>query len=220
MSPDRTLLSPVQTESVLDGGAFVHLDATLHGGFTTTDFASAARLVAAIAEAADSMDHHPDVRLGYGTVGIRLHSHDAGGVTARDLALALRCQELAAAQGAERARPAPARYDVAIDSVDADAIRAFWRVGLGYVELDTADGIELVDPRGDGPKVWFQHMEIARTDRNRIHLDVYLPANDADDRVLAVVEAGGVLLTDEHAPDWWVLADVDGNELCVCTTTY
>ena len=220
MSPARAILTPVQTESVLAGGAFVHLDGTLHGGFTTADFASAARLVAAISEASDAANHHPEVSLGYGTVGIRLRSHDAGGVTGRDLALALRCQELADAQGAERARPAPAHYDVAIDSTDADAIRPFWQVGLGYVELDTPDGIELVDPRGQGPKVWFQHMEIVRTDRNRIHLDVYLPASDAEERVQAIVESGGVLLTDEHAPDWWVLADVDGNELCVCTTVY
>ncbi|TFD76211.1 VOC family protein [Cryobacterium fucosi] len=220
MSPASTILTPVQTESVLAGGAFVHLDGTLHGAFRTTDFASAARLVAAISEAADAANHHPEVSLGYGSVGIRLSSHDAGGVTERDLALALRCQELADAQGAERARPAPARYDVAIDSTDADAIRPFWQVGLGYVELDTADGIELVDPRGQGPKVWFQHMEIARTDRNRIHLDVYVPTSDAEERVQAIVEAGGVLLTDEHAPDWWVLADVEGNELCVCTTVH
>jgi 4a-hydroxytetrahydrobiopterin dehydratase len=220
MSPERSILSPVQTESVLDGGAFAHLDGTLHGAFTTTDFASAARLVAAIAAAADAANHHPELSLGYGTVGIRLRSHDAGGVTERDLALALRCQELADAQGAERARPDPARYDVAIDSTDAEGIRAFWRVGLGYVERDTADGITLVDPRGQGPTVWFQHMEIARTDRNRIHLDVYLPTSDAEDRVCAVLEAGGALLTDEHAPDWWVLADVDGNELCVCTAAH
>ncbi len=32
-----------------------------------------------------------------------------------------------------------------------------------------------------------------------------------------VVQAGGRLVTDEFAPDWWVVADADGNELCVCT---
>lgn len=29
--------------------------------------------------------------------------------------------------------------------------------------------------------------------------------------------AGGRLLTDEHAPSFWVLADGEGNEACVCT---
>ena len=34
---------------------------------------------------------------------------------------------------------------------------------------------------------------------------------------LEVVAAGGRLVTDEFAPSWWVLADADGNEACVCT---
>jgi 4a-hydroxytetrahydrobiopterin dehydratase len=29
--------------------------------------------------------------------------------------------------------------------------------------------------------------------------------------------AGGRLVSGEHAPNWWVLADPEGNELCVCT---
>ncbi|MCY7287273.1 MAG: 4a-hydroxytetrahydrobiopterin dehydratase [Cryobacterium sp.] len=220
MKSSGILLTAIQTEAVLAGTAFVHLDRTLYGAFKTADFASAVRLVDAIAEVADASNHHPAVSLSWGSVGIRLSSHDAGGVTERDLALALRIQELADAHAAKPERATPARYDVAIDCTEADAIRAFWQVGLGYVELDGADGTELVDPRGVGPRVWFQQMEIARSDRNRIHLDVYVPTADAEDRVQAIVDAGGLLLTDEHAPDWWVLADVEGNELCVCTTAY
>jgi 4a-hydroxytetrahydrobiopterin dehydratase len=222
MTPTRSILSPTQTEPVLAGGAFVHLDGTLHGGFRTGDFAGAVRLVDRVAEAADAADHHPDVELGYGTVAFRLRSHDAGGVTERDLKLALTIQELAEELGAERTGAMPARYDVAIDCTDALAIRPFWRVGLGYVELaaDSDGDIDLVDPQGHGPRVWFQRMELARTERNRIHLDVYVPTDEAEDRVAAIIEAGGVLLTEEHAPEWWVLADVEGNELCVCTASY
>ena len=220
MKPPGTLLTPIDTEPVLDGGAFVHLDGTLHGSFTTRDFASAVRLVDQGAEAADAMNHHPDVQLGYGRVGFRLSSHDAGGVTDRDLRLALRIQELADAQGADRAPVQPARYDVAIDCTDAAVIRPFWLAGLGYVEVESAGEIELVDPRGHGPRVWFQAMDTARTERSRIHLDVYVPTADAEARVHDIIAAGGDLLTDEHAPDWWVLADPEGNELCVCTTVY
>jgi 4a-hydroxytetrahydrobiopterin dehydratase len=138
-------------------------------------------------------------------------------VTLRDVRLARRIQELAADVGAIPEPANPARYEVAIDSTDADAIRPFWRAGMGYRDAPGDDG-DLIDPQGRGPRVWFQHMEIARTDRNRIHLDVYVPTADAEARVRAIVEAGGTVLTDEHAPDWWVLADVDGNELCVCTS--
>ncbi|MDY7527151.1 MULTISPECIES: VOC family protein [unclassified Cryobacterium] len=224
MSATGSIQSPVQTGPVLAGGPFVHLDGALHASYRTSDFASAVRFLDRVAEAADAAGHHPDVELGYGTVAFRLRSHDLGGVTERDLRLALQIQALANELGAEGTAVTPARYDVAIDCTDADSIRPFWRVGLGYVELP-ADGdgdgdVELVDPRGHGPRVWFQHMEIARTDRNRIHLDVYVPGDDAEERVSAIVEAGGTLLTDEHAPEWWVLADVEGNELCVCTSSY
>jgi 4a-hydroxytetrahydrobiopterin dehydratase len=39
----------------------------------------------------------------------------------------------------------------------------------------------------------------------------------ARERVAAVREVGGTLGSDEHAPSWWVLADGEGNELCVCS---
>ncbi|TFD66198.1 4a-hydroxytetrahydrobiopterin dehydratase [Cryobacterium sp. Hb1] len=220
MNAQAALLAPFVTKKQLAGTAFVHLDGCLHATFRTKDFASALELVNRIGEAAEALNHHPDVRLGYGTVSLVLTSHDAGGVTARDVELAARVQQIADALGAE-ARPVhPTRYDIAIDCTDADAVRPFWRVGLGYTEVTGDDGVELVDPRGLAPKVWFQHMEIARTERNRIHVDVYVPSDDAEDRVAAVLEVGGALLTDEHAPDWWVLVDVEGNELCVCTAAF
>ena len=214
------LLAPFTTKKQLTETAFVHLDGCLHAAFRTTNFTSALELVNRVGEVAEELNHHPDVRLGYGTVALTLTSHDAGGVTARDLELAARVQQIADSLGATTRSEHPTRYDVAIDCTDADALRPFWRVGLGYTEVAGDDGVELIDPRGQGPRVWFQHMEIARTDRNRIHLDVYVPNDDAEDRVQAIVEAGGTLLTDEHAPDWWVLADVEGNELCVCTASF
>ncbi|TFD58746.1 pterin-4-alpha-carbinolamine dehydratase [Cryobacterium suzukii] len=220
MNPQGALLAPFATKKQLAGTAFVHLDGCLHATFGTTDFLSALELVNRVGEAAEALNHHPDVRLGYGSVSLVLTTHDAGGVTARDLELAARVQQIADTLGANAHPTRPTRYDIAIDCTDADAVRPFWQVGLGYTEVTGADGVELVDPRGLAPKVWFQHMEIARTDRNRIHMDVYVPSDDAEDRVAAVLAVGGMLLSDEHAPDWWVLADVEGNELCVCTAAF
>ena len=217
MTRSGVLLAPHDTGKQLQGDAFVHLDGALYAAYTTPDFSSAVDFLGAVAVVAESLDHHPEVRLGYGRISFRLRSHDSGGVTSRDVTLAGRIQELADVLGAQPVHVAPSRYDIAIDCSDADAIRPFWRVGLGYDEAIGADGIELIDPRDVAPRVWFQHMEIARSDRNRIHLDVYVPTDDAEARVEAVIEAGGTLLTDEHAPDWWVLADVEGNELCICT---
>lgn len=51
-------------------------------------FAEAWRFMTVIAEHAEAQDHHPNWYNVYGTVKIRLSSHDAGGVTERDFRLA------------------------------------------------------------------------------------------------------------------------------------
>jgi 4a-hydroxytetrahydrobiopterin dehydratase len=51
--------------------------------------------VTRVAMAAEVLDHHPDLRIVYNTVDIVLSSHDAGGVTDRDFALAKKIDEYA-----------------------------------------------------------------------------------------------------------------------------
>ena len=98
MDDPRSILSPAQTASELDGSGFAHED-RLVGAFRTADFASSVRLLDAVAIEADAANHHPDVRLGWGSITFELVSHDVGGVTSRDLALARRIRELADEQG-------------------------------------------------------------------------------------------------------------------------
>lgn len=98
MSGSQTL-TPGDTAEALRGSGFRHEGAELTASFRTGDFATGARLVAAIAEAAEELDHHPDLTLSYGEVGVRLSSHDAGGVTRRDLELARRITAAAIASG-------------------------------------------------------------------------------------------------------------------------
>lgn len=92
----------------------------------------------------------------------------------------------------------------------------FWRAILGY--RDRGDfPVDLIDPRSRDPLTYFQEMDAPRPQRNRIHLDIWVPHDQAEARVKAALEAGGTLVTDEFAPNWWVLADAEGNEACVCT---
>ena len=77
--------------------------------------------------------------------------------------------------------------------------------------------IALLDPRRIGPAVWFQQMDAPRPQRNRIHIDVTVAADEAADRMAAALAAGGRLLTDQYARSFWVLADPEGNEACICT---
>lgn len=213
----QSTLTSSDTAERLADTAFVQLSPVLYASYKTVDFATASEFASRVAKVADELNHHPEIRLGYGSVAFELSSHDAGGVTERDLELAARIQAIADSMEASADTRPTARYTIAIDTIDADGIRDFWRVGMGYEEKRTDDWVELVDPRGIAPTIWFQQMDPPRTDRNRIHVDVYVPTADAESRVQAILEAGGTLMTDQYAPDWWVLADVEGNELCVCT---
>lgn len=53
-------------------------------------FPEAIDFIGRIAPEAEDMNHHPEIRNVYATVEIRLTSHDAGGITQRDLDLARR----------------------------------------------------------------------------------------------------------------------------------
>ena len=57
-------------------------------------FAAAAGFVTAVAVVSESRDHHPDIDLRWRTVILRLSTHDAGGLTAADFALATALEPL------------------------------------------------------------------------------------------------------------------------------
>ena len=58
-------------------------------------FADGIRFVQQIADVADAMDHHPDIDIRYTKVTFSLSTHDAGGITQRDLDLAKKIEETA-----------------------------------------------------------------------------------------------------------------------------
>jgi 4a-hydroxytetrahydrobiopterin dehydratase len=109
--------------------------------------------------------------------------------------------------------------EIGIDALDIPGIRPFWKAVLGYVDEPGRSGPQdaLVDPLGQGPAVWFQQMDAPRPQRNRIHLDISVPHDEAPRRIEATLAAGGTLLSDAEAPAFWVLADPEGNEACITT---
>ena len=58
-------------------------------------FADGIRFVDQVAELADSMNHHPDIDIRYTKVTFSLSTHDAGGITQRDLDLAKAIEQAA-----------------------------------------------------------------------------------------------------------------------------
>jgi 4a-hydroxytetrahydrobiopterin dehydratase len=63
--------------------------------FQFDTFAKAMEFVNQIAEAAEAVNHHPDILISYNKVTLSLLSHDSGGVTNRDIKMAARINELA-----------------------------------------------------------------------------------------------------------------------------
>ena len=187
---------------------------TLQAEYLVRPFPNAAQFVLVIANAAEALDHHPDIHLRHpGRVRVVLSTHAIGGLSTMDVDLARQISALAAEAGATAHVAAPQTVEIAIDTMDADRIRPFWAAALGYREVDGC----LVDPAQIGPPLWFQQMTEPRPERSRFHIDISVPHDVALDRVEAVVAAGGRLVTDDFAKSWWVLADADGNEACICT---
>jgi 4a-hydroxytetrahydrobiopterin dehydratase len=56
--------------------------------FTFADFIQSMQFVNRLAEAAEAAQHHPDIDIRYSKVTVTLSTHDAGGVTEKDIALA------------------------------------------------------------------------------------------------------------------------------------
>ncbi|AHG91918.1 pterin-4-alpha-carbinolamine dehydratase [Gemmatirosa kalamazoonensis] len=56
--------------------------------FQFPTFRAGIDFVSRVADAADAVDHHPDVDIRYTKITCTLSTHSAGGITAKDLALA------------------------------------------------------------------------------------------------------------------------------------
>ena len=61
-------------------------------------FPAAIAFVVEVADAAEGMDHHPDIDVRYRNVTLRLTTHDVSGLTRLDFALAAACDALAEEQ--------------------------------------------------------------------------------------------------------------------------
>ncbi|MDL5201432.1 VOC family protein [Streptomyces sp. ALI-76-A] len=145
-------------------------------------------------------------------------------------------------------------WQLTIDCTNPERLVPFWAGALGYIpepppggrstwreywadmgvpeeELeDMGDTPEsIVDPKGKGPRMWFQHVPEPKTTKNRLHFDLKVgggrgvPPAARRERVTATVErltkAGAtvVRITDEPDSEHCsaLMRDPEGNEFCV-----
>lgn len=135
-------------------------------------------------------------------------------LTRRDIALARRISAAAKELDIPADPTAVQLVTITLDALASTDVLPFWRVLLGYRQIGDD---YLSDPYRRGPGLGLQHMDEARPQRNRMHLDIAVPHDQAEARIAAALAAGGHLVSDAHAPMWWVLADAEGNEACVAT---
>lgn len=88
----------------------------------------------------------------------------------------------------------PARFQLVVDCKDPELLARFWAAALGYVLEPPPEGFatwddwrrdiglpeselgigadSIIDPRGDGPRIWFHVVPEAKVVKNRLHLDI------------------------------------------------
>lgn len=200
-----------------------------HGRFLTGDFATGVKFVAAIGALSEELGHQPEVRLTATCVDLKLISDDAvyqpddgpakqvSWVTQKDVDVARRISEIAKEQRIAADPRAVTQIELGLDTADVAALGPFWAAVLTG-STDSRQGDDVRDPSGQVPIIWFQGTDAHETPRQRFHIDLWVPPEVAEERIAAGVAAGGKVVYDEEAPSFTVLADPEGNKVCICTS--
>jgi 4a-hydroxytetrahydrobiopterin dehydratase len=215
----ETRLTRAEISAAVTGLGWRLILGALHTSVTVSSLASAAALAGRVISAAgQEAGLRADLRAGQLLLTLQSPGY---WVTSREIEQARRISAVVAELGLDTSPgPPPVQaLEIAIDALDIPAVRPFWRAVLGYADEPGQTGPlnGIVDPLGQGPALWFQQMDAPRPQRNRIHLDVSVPHDEAAARIQATLDAGGTLLSAAEAPAFWVLADPEGNEACITT---
>ncbi|KIF71414.1 hypothetical protein HY68_27070 [Streptomyces sp. AcH 505] len=189
--------------------------------YRPADAVGGAAFVGAVVQAAVAVGRCvPEVRLGDGFVDVVVFTVDdtngARWVTAADLEFARTVSGLARERGLTAVPGQVAQVELALDAADEGAVGPFWSALLTGEPGNTVYGT-VFDPTSRVPSVWFQRTGPHPVPRQRWHFDLWLAPEVADERIAAAVAAGGSVVDDAGAPAFTVLADPEGNKVCVCT---
>jgi len=187
----------------------------LHGGtaavFCIASLSAAARLAEAIANLPGLEGAGVLMTMRDRFLTVRL-TRDLWQLAPQHIELARAISRLARAHNARADRRAVQEVQVAIaakrDEIDVD----FWRAVLGYLPM--ADD-NAVDPLGHGSTVWMQEIHASKALRHAMHIDVSIAREEAPARLQAALAAGGRIVDDSHAPEYWTLSDRASNRVCI-----
>lgn len=172
----------------------------------TTSLRDGGELVKAIVAAAVAHGLEPDVDLRPEAVVVRIPYRGGDRIPAAGAPLAAAISQAAVELGLVADLERISTVDIAVAGHTSIDSRPFWVATLGYENYGDTDAI---DPLRRGPQLSFQALD--RQGRGRTHIDVSVPADRAQARVDAALAAGGRLVDDSHAPDWWTVASPDNH---------
>jgi predicted enzyme related to lactoylglutathione lyase len=110
-----------------------------------------------------------------------------------------------------------------IDCDDLDRMVAFYTAALDYEPFGT-DGERyrsILPKSGDGPKLVFQKVPERKVVKNRVHLDLIV-GSEIEAEVDRFLTLGATRISEARLGgpgcEWIIVADPEGNELCICTS--
>lgn len=201
----------------------------LHARYLIDSFATGARFLGAVGEMGD---HHPSVAMGDGYVDLKLVSPDAiyrdddgtelvvEWVTQEDVDVARAITEVAAEHGLTPDPASVAVMELGLTTANPAKVAPVWAIlltGNPSAQGYGSPSDEVRDVGGRVPNLWFDDAPADDSQlQQRFHIEVYVAAEVAEERIAAAVAAGGTIVDDSEAPSLTVIADPDGNTGVVC----
>ena len=137
----------------------------------------------------------------------------------QDVDLARRITEIAADHKVDADPAAVSDIELGLDTARSATIAPVWAALLtGSAESQGrgSPSDEIRDATGRVPNLWFGDAAEDETPRQRIHIEVYVAPEVAEQRIAAALAAGGTVVDDSNAPSLTVIADHDGNKGVLC----
>jgi 4a-hydroxytetrahydrobiopterin dehydratase len=184
--------------------------------FRSDSLGASARFVQALAELPIVDGRVPDIDIRPDGVTVRLLTTTADfyGMSTLDFELARRISDVARELGLPAEPSAVQSLLVIPGSLEPAAVMPFWEAVMGYERRPDSPDEDLRDPRRRGPFFWFERMDEPRADGDgTIHLVASVPHDQAQARIDAALAAGGRMVRDQDAPEFWTLADAAGNQV-------
>jgi predicted enzyme related to lactoylglutathione lyase len=116
--------------------------------------------------------------------------------------------------------PANPALAFVLDCADPESLGEFWAEALGYAAgRYSPPYLELTDPQDRRPPIILQMVPEAKSGKNRMHLDLWVPSKKEEIARLEQLGArrlSGEIWSSSGKASWVVMGDPEGNEFCVC----